>query len=76
MRAGARNLLFVTVAIPNVPDNVNAVDRAMRAIHRGAGGVKYPLLASGTEMEATFPVTRFAVALTGLRRLPRNWLTQ
>lgn len=63
MRAGARSCLFVTVAIPNVSDNVNAVDETTWAAEGGPGGIKYPLVASGAEIAATCPATELAVAL-------------
>jgi hypothetical protein len=64
MRAGARSCLFITVAIPNVSDNVNAVDGTTWAVQREVRGViKYPLVASGAEIGATCPATELAVAL-------------
>jgi hypothetical protein len=45
MRAGARSFLFITVAIPNVSDNVNAVDGTTWAVQREVwGGLKTPSL--------------------------------
>jgi hypothetical protein len=51
MRAGARSFLLITVAIPNVSDNVNTVEARGNYVGSGwavqgevRGGIKYPLL--------------------------------
>jgi hypothetical protein len=80
MRAGARSFLLITVAIPNVSDNVNTVEARGNYVGSGwavqgevRGGLNTPSFWSGNRGD--LPSDGIGCRLDfGLRRLLRNWL--